>query len=116
MYGLDNFAERIYMKNIDTKFPNGIDDRAFMQDINIEQVPIMNKYYSLLSNGNYTQASELLNKSEVYSYGAWCLNLIENRLNAIGNYLKTLEEIKLVTYSETEPSESELYDGMTWIG
>ena len=104
------------MKNTDTKFPNSIDDRVFMQDININQVPIMNRYYSLLSNGNYTQASELLNNSEVYSYGAWCLNLIENRLYAIGNYVMNLEDINLVTYSESEPIISELDDNVVWIG
>ena len=104
------------MKNTDTKFPNSIDDRVFMQDININQVPIMNRYYSLLSNGNYTQSSELLNNSEVYSYGAWCLNLIENRLYAIGNYVMNLEDINLVTYSESEPVISELDDNMVWIG
>ena len=104
------------MKNINTKFPNSIDDRVFAMDISINQVPIMNQYYSLLNSGAYTKASELLNNSEVFSYGAWCLNLLENRLNAIGKYVMDLEDINLITYIETEPSESEVFDGMNWIG
>ena len=104
------------MKNENSYFPSKIDDRIYFSDISINQVPIMNRYYSLLSNGNYTQASELLNNSEVYSYGAWCLNLIENRLYAIGNYVMNLEDINLVTYSESEPVISELDDNVVWIG
>lgn len=104
------------MKNINTKFPLQIDDRVYFSDINISQVPIMKQYYSLLNSGAYTKASELLNNSEVFFYGAWCLNLLENRLYAIGNYVMDLENLNLITYVETEPIESELYDGMAWIG
>lgn len=103
------------MKNTQTIFPSGIDDGVFFQDISIDQVPIMKNYYRLLNNGNYTSASEYLNNSEAFSYGAWCLNLIENRLYAIGNYLLKQEDLNLVTYSETEPSTEDLCDGFSWI-
>lgn len=91
------------MKDVSTKFPISIDDREFFQNISPEQISIMKQYYSLLRSGAYTKASELLNNSEVFSYGAWCLNLLENRLYAIGNYVMNLEDINLVNYSESEP-------------
>lgn len=104
------------MKNISTKFPQQIDNRIFFQDININQVSIIKQYYTLLSNGAYTKASELLNNSEVFFYGAWCLNLLENRLFAIGNYVMNLEGIDLVINSESEPSTTSLENNFTWIG
>lgn len=102
------------MKDITTKFPLQIDDRVYFSDISISQVPVMKHYYELLNSGAYTKASELLENSGVFYYGAWCLNLLENRLYAIGNHVMNLEEINLLNYSESEPSE-EMDDCYAWI-
>ena len=104
------------MRNTQTVFPNGVDELQFYSDISIDQVPIMENYLRLLNSGNYTSASEYLKNSGVFYYGAWFLNMMENRLRTIGNYLTNLEDLELVTYSDSEPSESEVYDGMNWIG
>ena len=103
------------MRNTQTVFPNGVDELQFFNDISIDQVPIMDNYLRLLNSGNYTSASEYLKNSGVFYYGAWFLNMMENRLRTIGNYLTNLEDLELVTYSDSEPSESEVYDGMNWI-
>ena len=103
------------MRNTQTVFPNGVDELQFYSDISIDQVPIMENYLRLLNSGNYTSASEYLKNSGVFYYGAWFLNMMENRLRTIGNYLTNLEDLELVTYSDSEPSESEVYDGMNWI-
>ena len=103
------------MRNTQTVFPNGVDELQFFSDISIDQVPIMENYLRLLNSGNYTSASEYLKNSGVFYYGAWFLNMMENRLRTIGNYLTNLEDLDLVTYSDSEPSESELFDGMNWI-
>ena len=103
------------MRNTQTVFPNGVDELQFFSDISIDQVPIMENYLRLLNSGNYTSASEYLKNSGVFYYGAWFLNMMENRLRTIGNYLTNLEDLELVTYSDSEPSESELFDGMNWI-
>ena len=103
------------MRNTQTVFPNGVDELQFYSDISIDQVPIMENYLRLLNSGNYTSASEYLKNSGVFYYGAWFLNMMENRLRTIGNYLTNLEDLNLVTYSDSEPSESEVYDGMNWI-
>ena len=103
------------MRNTQTVFPNGVDELQFYSDISIDQVPIMENYLRLLNSGNYTSASEYLKNSGVFYYGAWFLNMMENRLRTIGNYLTNLEDLELVTYSDSEPSESEVFDGMNWI-
>ena len=103
------------MRNTQTVVPNGVDELQFFSDISIDQVPIMENYLRLLNSGNYTSASEYLKNSGVFYYGAWFLNMMENRLRTIGNYLTNLEDLELVTYSDSEPSESEVYDGMNWI-
>ena len=104
------------MRNTQTVFPNGVDELQFFSDISIDQVPIMENYLRLLNSGNYTSASEYLKNSGVFYYGAWFLNMMENRLRTIGNYLTNLEDLELVTYSDSEPLESEVFDGMNWIG
>ena len=59
-------------------------------------------------------ASEYLNNSEVFFYGAWILNLFENRLCAIGNYaINILPKNILTQYYENEPENT--YKGMNWI-
>ena len=103
------------MRNTQTVFPNGVDELQFYSDISIDQVSIMENYLRLLNSGNYTSASEYLKNSGVFYYGAWFLNMMENRLRTIGNYLTNLEDLELVTYSDSEPSESEVFDGMNWI-
>ncbi len=104
------------MRNIDTKFPDNIDSRIFFCDVNADQVPIMKNYYTFLNAANYTLASEYLNNSEVFFYGAWLLNLLENRLCAIGDYVIKEGKPKLTIYKSSEPSDDETYEGMTWIG
>ena len=98
------------MRNTQTVFPNGVDELQFYSDISIDQVPIMENYLRLLNSGNYTSASEYLKNSGVFYYGAWFLNMMENRLRTIGNYLTNLEDLELVTYSDSEPSETEVFD------
>ena len=102
------------MRDTSTKFPNQIDSRTFFSDIDLSQVPIMKNYYTLQNAGNYTRASELLNNSEVFFYGAWWLNMMENRLNAIVDYaLNKMEKPDLVRYTNTEPTN--IPEGMNWV-
>ena len=86
------------MRDTSTKFPQEIDDRIFWQDLQIYQTPIMQKYYTYLNAGNYDEASDLLNNSDVFFYGAWILNLLENRLYAIEKYVFGLDKNKIVEY------------------
>ena len=98
------------MKNTTSKFPSMIDDRVFFEDINLTQLDIKNQYEQLLQQGKYTEASQLLNNSDVDFYGAWILNLLENRLLNIQTYLQDETKPHLVDYN-TQPTTN----GAHWI-
>ena len=101
------------MKNTYTIFPNGIDSRVYAQDITLNDLETFSKYQTLIAQGKYSEASILLNNSDAYFYGAWMLNLLEKRLNAIGSYLIGLEKDVLTYVSEAKP-ENTTY-GIHWI-
>ena len=102
------------MKNILSIFPNGIDSRVFFSDIDLDNINIMNEHENLIKQGKYTDASQLLNNSDVFFYGAWFLNMIENRLVNIGNHLLSKQKPQLTTYQDSEPTEN-LTKNMVWI-
>lgn len=104
------------MRDFKSKFPKEIDERLFLSDISISQVPLMQEYRFHLINNNYSIASELLNNSDVFYYGAWILNLFEDRLCNIGEFIMEEDEHSLITYNSCEPSQlTNTYDGMNWI-
>lgn len=100
---------------IPTKFPNGIDERIFFQDIDLGQAEIMKLFHIHLNSGAYTRAFEVLNNSEAFFYGSWLLNMFEDRLNIIGNYVSKLEKPKTYLYKNAEPDANELSEGICWI-
>ena len=94
------------MKDYSTKFPNSIDDRIFFQDICIDNQDIMEKYQQFINSGAYTNASNYINNTNVSFYGAYVLNMLEERLIAIENYIAgTMEKPDLVIYSDNEPTD-----------
>ena len=95
------------MRDTETKFPKNIDDRIFFQDIHLDQVPIMEHYNSLLDKSDYTSASEFLNNSEAFFYGAWILNQFEKRLANLETYLMKLPPKEpLVSHQSSEPASA----------
>ena len=93
------------MKEYNTVFPNLIDDRYFFQDISIDKLPIMDKYNSMINVSAYTDAAEYINTQDVTFYGAWILNMLEERLIALENFLVyDVEKPELVSYTNTEPT------------
>lgn len=100
-----------------------VDNRTFFSDVSISGVETLNKYIELIQAGDYTSASTLLNEgtydgaiyNEIDFFGAWILNLLENRLYAIENYLLSGQREKpdLLTISDTEPSDKS--EGYCWI-
>lgn len=102
------------MRDIESKFPNNIDNRIFFQDLSLDQIPIMKQYDEMLhKNNNYTYASKFLNNSEVFFYGAWILNLLEKRLLQIEDYLLKLPPKEtLVLHQHDAPSSATV--GIHW--
>lgn len=103
------------MKNILSVFPQGIDTRVFFSDISLEYVDLMKEYQKLIQSSKYSEASKLLNNSDASFYGAWIFNLLDVRLQKIGEYLLSLEEPTSLIYQEEEPSEG-LTESVSWIG
>ena len=60
----------------------------FFQDNNLEKVDIINNYNKLISQSKYGEASDYIDEQEdVYGYFACYLNLIENRIYNLQEYL-----------------------------
>lgn len=93
------------MKNDQSVFPAQYDPLIFFADADLDNYTTYQQYYVLYNNGQYSQASSLLNNSDVDFYGAWLLNLIENELYAIEDNMDQFidEKPKLVAYSSTAP-------------
>ena len=103
------------MRKTITNFGHGeIDPRVYAHDITLNDLETLNDYRIALANGDYDETCRILNESDVCFFGAWMLNLLENRLQAIGNYLNNELERDVLTYaSETEPENVEY--GISWI-
>ncbi|MCM1134368.1 MAG: hypothetical protein NC400_02230 [Clostridium sp.] len=69
-------------------YPNKIDEMTFFQDNNLEKIEIINHYNALITQGKYSEASDYINQQEnVYGFFADFLNLIENRIYTLQEYL-----------------------------
>lgn len=101
------------MRNTTTQFPYAVDDRIYFQDINLSQLNTKTNYETYLANAQYTDASAELNNANIDFFGASVLNLLENRLVAIENYILTLVKPQLTAYQSTEPTGVGV--GFTWI-
>ena len=101
------------MRNVYTQFPYAVDDRIYFQDINLSQLTTKTNFETYLANSQYTDASAELNNANIDFFGASVLNLLENRLVAIENYLLTLIKPQLTAYQSTEPTGVGV--GFTWI-
>lgn len=86
-------------------YPNKIDEMIFFQDNNLENAEIINHYNSLIAKGKYTEASDYISQQEgIYGFFADFLNLIENRIYSLQEYLlqKPPKKQPLIYYDEEE--------------
>ena len=101
------------MRDYSTKYPTSIDDRIFFQDISIDKLEIMKRYQAFIADGAYTNASNYINNTSVSFYGAYILNMLEERLIAIEDYVvHVMEKPDMVAYSDEEPTDVEV--GYCW--
>lgn len=101
------------MRDFSTKYPTNIDNRIFFQDISIDKLEIMKRYQTFIAASAYTNASNYINDSDVSFYGAYLLNMLEERLIAIENYvIHVMEKPDIVAYSDEEPTDVEV--GYCW--
>ena len=99
------------MRNEQSVFPDNIDPLIFYSDADLDNQHYLAHYYSLLESGDYVGASQYIQSidEDIDFYGAWLLNLIENELYAVENYIDqhiTPEpKPKLVHHGANEPSD-----------
>lgn len=88
-------------------FPEDIDPLIFYQDASIERKPELGQYYVYLNENNFDAAKDYLANSTLDYYGAWLLNLVENRLYAIEDNVDEYvgEKPKIVIHSAKEPHD-----------
>lgn len=101
------------MRDVVSQFPSDIDDRIYFQDINLSQLNTKTNFERFLAEQSYSEASDVLNNANIDFFGASVLNLLENRLVAIEEYILTLEKPVLTAYQSTEPEDVD--EGFTWI-
>ena len=109
-------------KSEESVFPEDIDPLIFYQDASIERKPELGQYYVYLNNNNFDAAKNYLANSTLDYYGAWLLNLVENRLYAIEDNVDEYvgEKPKIVIHSAKEPHDyigiNKSYKFYNWTG
>ena len=101
-------------KNVESLFPYKIDPRIYFENLRTEQLNTKNEYEAHLQDEEYSEASASLCNSDMDYYGAYVLNLFENRFKAIAEYVDMKTKPKLVFYQEEEPENITV--GRSWIG
>ena len=101
------------MRDVESQFPLNIDDRIYFQDVNLSQLNIKKNFEHFLEEESYSEASDVLNNTDIDFFGASVLNLLENRLVAIEEYILTIEKPVLTAYQSTEPEDVD--EGFSWI-
>lgn len=103
---------------IPSVYPTNIDPLIFYQDANIERAPQLNQYYVYLRENDFDSAKDYLASSDLYYYGAWLFNLIENRLYTVETHIDEVigEKPEIVVYSSTEPVAKMTSECFNWTG
>lgn len=103
--------------NTATKFPEEIDDRVYFQDLDISHIEDSELYTKYYNSGDYDSAVDVLQSSGMFYYGADILNLFENRILAIEEYLiSQIGSVQLTAYQNYAPTITSSMDvGFTWI-
>ena len=100
-------------------YPEEFDELIFFQDANIETSPELGQYYQYLNMNNFDGARDYIVNSRLDFYGAWFLNLIENRLYAVETNVEEIvgDKPEIVVYSATEPKSKMVLDEcFNWVG
>ena len=104
--------------NTTSHYPDGVDKMMFFQDNNLEKIDIINTYNNLITQSEYTKASEYINQQDhVYGYFADFFNAIENRIYNLQKYLPTKPPKKqpFIYYELQDDKEPLLEEGMFWV-
>lgn len=102
------------MRNVESIFPENIDSRFFMSDIDLKYIDLLQQYINLIRRKMYREASDLLNHSGAFYYGSYIFNMFEKRLSKLETYVVNKEDKKKIGYYQKEKPEM-AQKGLFWI-
>lgn len=102
------------MKNIESVFPENIDLRWFISDIDLEYTDLLQQYINLIKRKMFREASELLHHSDTFYYGSYIFNMFEKRLSKLETFILNKEDKKKMGYYQKEKPEI-AQKGLFWI-
>lgn len=95
-------------------FPDGIDDRTFFHDVDLDNLPVVETYDNLIKNNSFTDANVFLSQqSGVHNYSADLFNYIEAKISTWQQAVIEKEKYNPFHYSSTEPDDMSV--GEFWI-
>ena len=95
------------------------DDISFVphSDMDIDGVSINEEHKNLIQQGNYSDATTLL-EEQGYNKGfkASLFNSIQNKINVLQNYMQNEYATENDSYySDTEPTDEEIGEARYWV-
>ncbi len=104
------------MIDVESQYPIKIDPILFFQDNALDKSDIINTYNNLISQNQYNKANEFIIQHEnIYRHSAGYFNAIENRIEALQEYLLTKRSNEPFIYSDVEPTSTQTNENMIWI-
>lgn len=99
--------------NTGSAFPLNIDPRMYYQDVQLSQMNTKTAFETALNNKQYTDASAILQNSDIDYYGAYLFNKSEDKLYSVQSYMEAKVKPDMMRYQAEEPDDVE--NGMSWI-
>lgn len=102
------------MYDVESRYPLGVDDLIFFEDVNLDGVQIMKRFNDLVAEKRYTEASNYIeNQDVVFAHIAKLYNMIENRIYATQSHIDEIAKHKTNPHVYgSEPTDP--YAGEIW--
>ncbi len=104
------------MRDTTSYFPDEIDNRIYFEDTDLYHIDLKSEYDEAIKDGRYDEAKMIAEAGNLEVFNADILNLLENRLVTIGEFLPTIDKPKWTSYQNNEPSGEDVKQNYTWIG
>lgn len=88
-----------------SSYPQKIDPLIYVQDIGIEDADAVSNYRASIAQGKYSDAQTTMNaNNNITQYSAELMNMIENRIYVLQQYLIANTVVKNNVYTSDEPT------------
>ena len=93
------------MIDVTSNYPTSIDPLMYCSDISIAQSETISEYEQYIAAGNYEDAYDLLENTNIFGWFADYLNMLENRIYTLQTYLLEggIGHSEQCLYSNSEP-------------